>query len=105
MRNCWQCPALRSQQRSNVRGNGRIFLVPQVKGAQWQVRAVSTADWTGFPLNALLEKAGLDSNACEILFEACDTGTPKEEPIPPGTLRMPAVCRSVKRRTSSLPIR
>ncbi len=60
------------------------FLVPQVKGAQWQLGAVSTADWTGVPLNALLEKAGLDSNACEILLEACDTGTPKEEPIPPG---------------------
>ncbi len=65
-------------------GNGRIFLVPQVKGAQWQLGAVSTAEWTGVPLTALLERAGLDPNACEVLFEAADTGTPKEEPIPPG---------------------
>jgi DMSO/TMAO reductase YedYZ molybdopterin-dependent catalytic subunit len=25
----------------------------------------------------------VNADACEILFEACDTGTPKEEPIPP----------------------
>lgn len=68
-------------------GNGRIFLVPQVRGAQWQLGAVSTAQWTGVPLTALLEKAGVDPHACEILFEACDTGTPKEEPIPPGEIR------------------
>jgi DMSO/TMAO reductase YedYZ molybdopterin-dependent catalytic subunit len=68
-------------------GNGRIFLVPQVKGAQLQLGAVSTADWTGVPLPALLEKACIDSNACEILFEACDSGTAKEEPVPPGEIR------------------
>ena len=65
-------------------GNGRIFLVPQVKGAQWQLGAVSTAEWTGVPLAVLLERAGMDPNACEILFEAADHGVPKEEPIPPG---------------------
>lgn len=65
-------------------GNGRIFLVPQVKGAQWQLGAVSTAEWTGVPLAALLEQANVDPNGCELLFEAADKGTPKEEPIPPG---------------------
>ena len=65
-------------------GNGRIFLVPQVKGAQWQLGAVSTADWTGVPLSALLERAGLNLDACEVLFEAADVGVPKEEPVPPG---------------------
>ncbi len=65
-------------------GNGRVFLSPQVKGAQWQLGAVSTAEWTGVPLTALLERAGIISEACEILFEAADTGKPKEEPIPPG---------------------
>lgn len=65
-------------------GNGRIFLIPQVKGAQWQLGAVSTAEWTGVPLLALLERAGLDADACEVLFEAADAGKPKEEPIPPG---------------------
>ena len=65
-------------------GNGRIFLVPQVKGAQWQLGAVSTAQWTGVPLQALLERAGLNPDACEVVFEAADAGMPKEEPVPPG---------------------
>lgn len=73
-------------------GNGRIFLVPQVKGAQWQMGAVSTAEWTGVPLSAILERAGLDPDACEVLLEAADRGVPKEEPMPPGDL---AYARSI----------
>ncbi len=65
-------------------GNGRIFLVPQVKGAQWQLGAVSTAEWTGVPLSALLERVGLNADSCEIVFEGADRGKPKEEPTPPG---------------------
>src|SRR5271165_2932230 len=40
-------------------GNGRVFLVPQVRGAQWELGAVSNAEWTGVPLRALLERADL----------------------------------------------
>ena len=36
-------------------GNSRVFLVPQVQGAQWELGAVSNAEWTGVPLRALLE--------------------------------------------------
>jgi DMSO/TMAO reductase YedYZ molybdopterin-dependent catalytic subunit len=64
-------------------GNGRVFLVPQVQGAQWELGAVSTAEWTGVPLRALLERAGLEEDACEIVLEGADRGTPKEEPRPP----------------------
>jgi DMSO/TMAO reductase YedYZ molybdopterin-dependent catalytic subunit len=64
-------------------GNGRVFLVPQVQGAQWELGAVSTAEWTGVPLRALLELAGIEEDACEIVLEGADGGTPKEEPIPP----------------------
>jgi|SRR6516162_4581753 len=28
-------------------GNGRAFLVPQLKGAQWDLGAVGNAEWTG----------------------------------------------------------
>src|SRR6202023_4129392 len=31
-------------------GNSRVFLVPQVQGAQWELGAVSNAEWTGVPL-------------------------------------------------------
>jgi DMSO/TMAO reductase YedYZ molybdopterin-dependent catalytic subunit len=64
-------------------GNSRVFLVPQVPGAQWELGAVSNAEWTGVPLRALLERAGLADNACEIVLEGADRGTPKDEPLPP----------------------
>ncbi len=64
-------------------GNSRVFLVPQVQGAQWELGAVSNAEWTGVPLRALLERAGLEEDACEIVLEGADRGMPKEEPVPP----------------------
>lgn len=67
-------------------GNSRVFLVPQVQGAQWELGAVSNAEWTGVPLRALLERAGLAEDACEIVLEGADRGIPKEEPTPPGPI-------------------
>src|ERR1700680_193651 len=64
-------------------GNGRVFLIPQVAGAQWELGAVGNAEWTGVPLSALLERAGLEEDACEIVLEGADQGTPTEEPVPP----------------------
>ncbi|MEA2981666.1 MAG: hypothetical protein QOF09_3489 [Alphaproteobacteria bacterium] len=64
-------------------GNSRVFLVPQVQGAQWELGAVSNAEWTGVPLRELLNRAGLADDACEIVLEGADAGTPKEEPVPP----------------------
>src|ERR1700756_443391 len=63
-------------------GNGRVFLVPQVRGAQWELGAVGNAEWTGVPLRALLERAGLEGDACEVVLEGADRGIPTEEPIP-----------------------
>src|SRR5438094_9406104 len=65
-------------------GNSRVFLVPQVQGAQWELGAVSNAQWTGVPLSALLQRAGLAEDACEIALEGADRGMPKAEPLPPG---------------------
>jgi DMSO/TMAO reductase YedYZ molybdopterin-dependent catalytic subunit len=67
-------------------GNSRVFLVPQVPGAQWELGAVGNAEWTGVPLRALLERAGLDEDACEIVLEGPDRGVPKEGAIPPGLI-------------------
>src|ERR1700674_1389866 len=67
-------------------GNSRVFLVPQVDGTQWELGAVGNAKWTGVPLAALLERAGMANDACEIVLEGADHGTPKEKPIPPGTI-------------------
>jgi DMSO/TMAO reductase YedYZ molybdopterin-dependent catalytic subunit len=48
-------------------GNGRVFLIPQVEGAQWELGAVGNAEWTGVPLGALLERAGMEKDACEMI--------------------------------------
>jgi len=75
-------------------GNSRVFLVPQVEGAQWELGAVGNAEWTGVPLSALLERAGIEQDACEIVLEGADRGTPKEKPLPPGPI---AYARSLPR--------
>ena len=67
-------------------GNGRVFLIPQVAGAQWELGAVGNAEWTGVPLAALLEHAGLEEDACEVVLEGADRGTPTEAPVPPGPI-------------------
>src|SRR6266850_1987374 len=56
-------------------GNGRVFLIPQVPGAQWELGAVGNAEWTGVPLAALLERAGMEEDACEVVLEGADRGT------------------------------
>lgn len=67
-------------------GNSRVFLVPQVPGAQWGLGAVGNAEWTGVTLRVLLERAGLEEDACEIVLEGADRGRPAEPPIPPGPI-------------------
>ena len=67
-------------------GNSRVFLVPQARGAQWELGAVGNAEWTGVPLAALLERAGVDEDACDIVLQGADQGMPAEEPLPPGPI-------------------
>ena len=67
-------------------GNSRVFLAPPVPGAQWELGGVGNAEWTGVPLSALLESAGLADDVCDIVLEGADRGVPKEEPRPPGPI-------------------
>jgi DMSO/TMAO reductase YedYZ molybdopterin-dependent catalytic subunit len=64
-------------------GNSRIFLIPQMPGAQWELGAVGTAEWTGVPLATLLERSALNGNACDVVLEGADRGKPAELPRPP----------------------
>lgn len=57
-------------------GNGRAFLDPPVAGEQWRTGAVSTAEWTGASLRAVLEKAAPLASAVEVLCVGADTGVP-----------------------------
>ena len=67
-------------------GNSRVFLVPKVKGVQWQLGAVGNAEWTGVLLKDVLQKAGLKSEAREIILEGADSGAIAEPPRPGGKI-------------------
>jgi DMSO/TMAO reductase YedYZ molybdopterin-dependent catalytic subunit len=81
-------------------GNGRVFLVPQVSGAQWELGAVGNAEWTGVPLSYLLERAVLRADVCEIVLEGADRGTPAEPPTPTGPI---SYCRSLPLQKATQP--
>ena len=67
-------------------GNNRSFLEPKVKGVQWGLGAVSTAEWTGVRLSTLLDRTSPKSNACEVILEGADCGMLEEPKSPPGEL-------------------
>jgi DMSO/TMAO reductase YedYZ molybdopterin-dependent catalytic subunit len=55
-------------------GNGRAYMRPQPDGEPWRYGAVSTAEWTGVPLAAVLGLADVRAAAREIAFEGADSG-------------------------------
>jgi DMSO/TMAO reductase YedYZ molybdopterin-dependent catalytic subunit len=56
-------------------GNGRTLLDPRPRNQPWGLEAVSTAAWTGAPLRAVLDEAGLESSVSELVFTGADEGT------------------------------
>jgi DMSO/TMAO reductase YedYZ molybdopterin-dependent catalytic subunit len=55
-------------------GNGRGQLSPRYPSVPWLEEGVSTAEWTGAPLAALLERAGLGAHVKDIVFRGADRG-------------------------------
>jgi DMSO/TMAO reductase YedYZ molybdopterin-dependent catalytic subunit len=55
-------------------GNGRGQLSPRYPSVPWLEEGVSTADWTGVPLGALLSRAGVKSETKDIVFRGADRG-------------------------------
>jgi sulfane dehydrogenase subunit SoxC len=55
-------------------GNGRALLEPRPPSQPWLREAVGTAEWTGTPLAPLLEEAGVEPDAAEIVFRGLDRG-------------------------------
>jgi DMSO/TMAO reductase YedYZ molybdopterin-dependent catalytic subunit len=68
-------------------GNNRNFLEPKVKGVQWGLGAVGNAEWTGVPLSILLDRAGVNSDAGEVILEGADGGKLEDPKSPAGELR------------------
>lgn len=56
-------------------GNGRSMMNPRVDGEQWELGAVSTAEWTGVPLVEVLDRVGVRPGAHEVVFRGADSGS------------------------------
>ncbi|HUA17344.1 MAG TPA: molybdopterin-dependent oxidoreductase, partial [Bryobacteraceae bacterium] len=54
-------------------GNGRQFYEPHVAGTQWAFGSVGNGRWTGVRLRDVLQKAGIQGTATELLFDGADT--------------------------------
>jgi DMSO/TMAO reductase YedYZ molybdopterin-dependent catalytic subunit len=72
LREILNMPARTLQVTLECAGNGRSLLIPTVGGEQWGLGAVSTAEWTGVPLAALLKGASVDSDTREVVFSGAD---------------------------------
>jgi DMSO/TMAO reductase YedYZ molybdopterin-dependent catalytic subunit len=55
-------------------GNGRARFEPHIVSQPWLYEAVGTAEWTGVPVRALLDAAGVADGAVEVLFTGLDRG-------------------------------
>jgi DMSO/TMAO reductase YedYZ molybdopterin-dependent catalytic subunit len=55
-------------------GNGRAKLEPRPVSQPWLQEAVGTGSWRGVPLRVLLEEAGADERAVEVVFTGLDHG-------------------------------
>lgn len=55
-------------------GNWRLGMDPVPTGEPWEYGALSTTRWSGVPLRALLERAGVGAGAVEILATGADVG-------------------------------
>jgi sulfane dehydrogenase subunit SoxC len=55
-------------------GNGRAKLEPRPVSQPWLQEAVGTGTWRGAPLRALLDEAGVDERAVEVVFTGLDHG-------------------------------
>src|ERR1700757_282216 len=63
-------------------GNNRNSLEPKVKGVQWGLGAVGTAEWTGVPLSDLLDRAVVRPDAREVILEGADGGKLEDPKAP-----------------------
>ncbi|GJE58035.1 SorA family sulfite dehydrogenase catalytic subunit [Methylobacterium trifolii] len=61
-------------------GNSRGFVEPRVAGGQLANGAMGNARWTGVPLKAVLDRAGVKAGAVQVSFEGLDGPVLPETP-------------------------
>ncbi len=59
-------------------GNGRARTSPRPLSQPWLNEAVGTAEWTGVPLRAVLDEAGVLDGATDVVFTGLDRGVQGE---------------------------
>jgi sulfane dehydrogenase subunit SoxC len=68
-------PTIEREVTMECAGNGRALLPdPRPLSQPWLAEAVSTAAWLGMPLASLLEEAGVQDEALEVVFTGLDQG-------------------------------
>jgi DMSO/TMAO reductase YedYZ molybdopterin-dependent catalytic subunit len=63
-------------------GNSRSAMTPPAEGIPFGHGAVSTAEWTGVSLAAILERAVIKDTAREVVLEGADYGEEEENDVP-----------------------
>jgi hypothetical protein len=56
-------------------GNRRGLFAPRAAGIQWTHGAIGNASWTGVKLRDVLDRAGVNADALEVIFDGADRGT------------------------------
>jgi DMSO/TMAO reductase YedYZ molybdopterin-dependent catalytic subunit len=69
-----RCPERTLRVTMECAGNGRAAMQTRRQGQPWHHEAVGTAEWTGTPLAAVLERAGIAAGARDIVFHGADRG-------------------------------
>ncbi len=59
-------------------GNGRARFDPRPLSQPWLNEAIGTAEWSGTPVWPLLERAGIGTDAVEVVFTGADRGVQDE---------------------------
>jgi DMSO/TMAO reductase YedYZ molybdopterin-dependent catalytic subunit len=55
-------------------GNRRGLFTPRAAGIQWAHGAIGNASWTGVRLRDVLDRAGVNADALEVVFDGADAG-------------------------------
>ncbi|MBI2917500.1 MAG: sulfite oxidase [Chloroflexi bacterium] len=97
--------------RSHIRwvecaGNARSFFAlfqgKPAAGGQWKLGAIGVAEWTGVPLAAVLDRAGVKRDAVDVLLEGGD-GPRVHRPIPVEKARDPDTLLAYAMNGEALP--
>ena len=67
-------PAVTQRVVMECAGNGRARLEPRPLSQPWLEGAVGNAEWTGAPLASVLEQAGVEDGAVEVVLTGADRG-------------------------------